>query len=81
MLLYCPLLTNTRIKSYKVLRDFVKYHIGDDTYSAKESTAESVSICLTTMTLYSKLRNILETFFINYIIRDYLSTVILGGTA
>ena len=29
MLLYCPLLTDTRLSSFKVLRDFVKYHIGD----------------------------------------------------
>ena len=29
MLLYCPRLTDTRLNSFKVLRDFVKYHIGD----------------------------------------------------
>ena len=32
MLLYCPLLTDIRLHSFKVLRDFFKYHIGDETW-------------------------------------------------
>ena len=42
MLLYCPLLTDTRLGSFKVLRDFVKYHIGDETWKNLFSTKEDL---------------------------------------
>ena len=40
MLLYCPLLTDTRLSSFKVFRDFIKYHIGDDKWKNMFSTKE-----------------------------------------
>ena len=44
MLLCCPLLTDIRLNSFKVLRDFFKYHIGDETwensFSAKEDPVQ-----------------------------------------
>ena len=42
MLLYCPLLTDTRLSSFKVLRDFVKYHIGDEKWKNLFSTKEDL---------------------------------------
>ena len=35
MLLYCALLTDTRLNSFKVLRDFVKYHIEHETWKIR----------------------------------------------
>ena len=42
MLLYCPLLTDARLNSFKVLRDFVQYHIGDETWKNSFSTKEDL---------------------------------------
>ena len=42
MLLYCLLLTGTRLSSFKVLRDFVKYHIGDEKWKNSFSTKEDL---------------------------------------
>ena len=63
MLLYCLLLTATRLVSFEVLRDFVKYHIEDETwknsFSAKDLVqliidSKKISLLLTTVTLYLK---------------------------
>ena len=42
VLLYCPLLTDTRLNSFKVLRDFVKYYIGDETWKNSFSTKDDI---------------------------------------
>ena len=42
MLLYCLLLTDTRLSSFKVLRDFVKHHIGDEKWKNLFSTKEDL---------------------------------------
>ena len=42
MLLYCPLLTDTRLSPFKVWRDFVKYHIGDEKWKNLFSTKEDL---------------------------------------
>ena len=49
MLLYCPLLSETRIHKYKVLRDIVIYHIGaqawKDYFSTKEDITQLIIYC------------------------------------
>ena len=49
MLLYCPLLTETRISEYKVIKDIVKNHIGaeswNDSFSTKEDIAQLIIDC------------------------------------
>ena len=42
MLLYCPRLTDTRLNSFKVLRDFVKYHIEYEIRKNSFSTKEDL---------------------------------------
>ena len=55
MLLYCPLLTNTRLSSFKVLRDFVKYHIGDEKWKNSFFTKENLVQLIIDSRLFSNL--------------------------
>ena len=43
MLLYCPLLSETRIHEYKVLRDIVINHIGPQAWKDYFSTKEDIT--------------------------------------
>ena len=46
MLLYCLLLTATRLVSFEVLRDFVKYHIEDETWKNSFSAKDLVQLII-----------------------------------
>ena len=42
MLMHRPLLTDTRLNSFKIIRDFVKYHIGNETWKNSFSSKEDL---------------------------------------